>query len=130
MLVFAIYQVLGLEDICPNYSIFPKMIGGYNNDTSATYMDYNAAVDLMAVVGYTYDSELCNGLSPSCSFVSVYYGPTLLLKWSKMLPVEIMNLPKLQCSFSADGAYLGVLIFNNMTIALFNTSDGALLAST
>lgn len=86
--MLAIFQVSGEEDICPNYYTFPKMIGGYNNHTFASHMDYNAATDLIAVVGYTYDTDICGCQYVACGFLWVYYASTMSLKWASIFPED------------------------------------------
>ena len=88
-------------------------------------MAYNQEADRTTVTVRSNDLILCKGSTP-CHYISLFEGPLLDLKWSKIYNFTDYVYHK----FSNDGSKIGIYEGDNSTLALINAQDGSIRAAT
>jgi hypothetical protein len=97
--------------------------------------DYNFPSNRVAAVGASWDSVLCqtDNVGGYCTFVIMYEGDNLDIKWSYFLDDYNYNTTfatEKILSFSDDGSLLAILSYQNFSVTVFNASTGTVRSST
>ena len=73
-------------------------------------MDYNGVKNLLAISGFSSETDFCGNGNLTCNFVTMYTGDNLDLLWSQTFDGMNQNVMRSSVSFSPDGSLVAVLI--------------------